>query len=79
MTHKTHGPECCCNYCDPAEAAMATTPERITWREPETGKLEHGTFFAESKFPSWIIVTWNGKKWLVNLVTIVDREVSDAH
>ena len=17
--HKTHGPECCCNYCDPAE------------------------------------------------------------
>jgi len=26
MTHRIHGPECCCNYCDPAEA-MATTPE----------------------------------------------------
>ena len=31
---KTHGPECCCNYCDPAEAVFPP-PENIPDFIPE--------------------------------------------
>lgn len=39
--------------------------QEVKWIEPSTGEIENGIWIAESTMPGWIIVNWNGTRWLV--------------
>jgi hypothetical protein len=40
--------------------------QQVRWLEPSTGKTETGLWIAESNLRGWIIVIWNGKRWMVD-------------